>query len=153
MGHVTDLNGLIIVAKVIAKVHDELECCIELSHRIFRRTEISIKEIYDQELRLKAHQRFQRPVQERTFAEAPFIVRFIVRSPVFRADQECLLPDNPHAHRRAVLRRHIPLADAQRFGQASPRITLHQKLSLALKSHNRTPCDIRVLNLLFFLLG
>ena len=58
-----------------------------------------------------------------------------------------------HAHHRAVLRRHIPLADTQRFGQSSPCITLHQKLSLDLKSHNRTPCDIRVLNLLFFLLG
>ena len=51
MEHVTDLNGRIIVAKVIACVHDELECGIELSHRIFRRTEISIKEIYGQELR------------------------------------------------------------------------------------------------------
>ena len=58
-----------------------------------------------------------------------------------------------HAHHRAVLRRHVPLPDAQRFGQASPRITLHQKFPLDLKSHNRTPCDIRVLNLLFFLLG
>ena len=43
-----------------------------------------------------------------------------------------------HAHRRAVLRRHIPLSDAHALGQASPRITLHQKFPLDLERHSCT---------------
>ena len=83
--------------------------------------------------------RTRSPVAPRHIFEYVTYRALIRRAVILVAYIGCPLRQRRERNRRAVLGRHIPLANAHRLGQPTPCLAFHQELSLNFQGHDSTP--------------